>query len=216
MPDLQNHEPQQLTADQSQATVRFRHTVCSLIPVVVSSVRMTKQKIIRLLVLLLLPVLGLSQGKLKSITLFDGRIELLVPKRMSEMSDEMWALKYRSRERPPMVLTDDDGEVNLLASGTAQQAGEDQMAAFVDFQMDQLKKQRSDLFILDHGVKIVNGKNVGFFKFHSTAADQKVFNYYFFIIVEGKVVLFTFNCIDRLRDDWEDTADQIVASLKVK
>jgi len=170
----------------------------------------------RLLILLLLPVIGFSQGKLKSITLFDGRIELMVPKRMAEMSDEMWALKYRSRERPPMVLTDDDGEVNLLASGTRQSAIESQMTDFVDFQMDQLNKQRSDLAMLDHGVRTVNGKNVGFIKFFSTAADQKVFNYYFFIIVDGKVVFFTFNCIDKLRNDWEDTADQIVTSLKVK
>ncbi|HVV06552.1 MAG TPA: DcrB-related protein [Puia sp.] len=177
---------------------------------------MTKQNTIGLLVLLLLPLLGFSQGRLKSITLFEGKVELMVPKKMAEMSDEMWALKYRSRDRPAMVLTDDDGEVNLLASQTAQSAGESQMAAFVDFQMDQLKKQRSDLFILDHGVRTVNGKNVGFFKFHSTAADQKVFNYYFFIIVDGKIVLFTFNCIDRLRGQWEDTADQIVGSLKVK
>jgi len=177
---------------------------------------MVKQNTMRLLVLLLLPVLGFSQGKLKSISLFDGRVELMVPKRMAEMSDEMWALKYRSRERPAMVLTDDDGEVNLLASGTRQSASEDQMTAFVDFQMDQLKKQRSDLTILDSGVQTVNGKNVGFFKFLSTAADQKVFNYYFFIIVDDKVVFFTFNCIYRLRGDWEDTADRIVASLKVK
>ena len=170
----------------------------------------------RLLVLLILPILGFSQGKLKSISLFEGKVELMVPKKMAEMSDEMWALKYRSRERPAMVLTDDDGEVNLLASQTQQPAREDQMTAFLDFQMDQLKKQRSDLAMLDHGVKSVNGKNVGFFKFLSTAVDQKVFNYYFFIIVDGKVVLFTFNCIDKLRNDWEDTADQIVASLKVK
>lgn len=157
-----------------------------------------------------------SQGKLKSISLFDGRIELMVPKKMAEMSDEMWALKYRSRERPAMVLTDDDGEVNLLATGTRQTATEEQMIAFVDFQMEQLKKQRPDLDMLDHGLRTVAGKNVGFIKFLSTAADQKVFNYYFFIIVDGTVVLFTFNCIDRLRDRWEDTADQIVASLKVK
>jgi len=170
----------------------------------------------RLIILLLLPALGFSQGRLKSISLFDGRLELMVPKRVSDMSDEMWALKYRSRERPAMVLTDDDGEVNLLASGTRQSASEDQMTAFVDFQIDQLNKQRSDLFMLEHGVKTVNGKNVGFFKFHSTAADQKVFNYYFFIIVDGKVVFFTFNCIYRLQHDWEDTADRIVASLKVK
>ena len=213
MPDPQNHNYQHFTTRQSQNTVRFRHNRC---PLVVSSVRMIKQNTMRLLVLLLLPILGFSQGKLKNISLFEGKVELMVPKRMSEMSDEMWALKYRSRERPAMVLTDDDGEVNLLASETSQSATESQMTDFVDFQIDQLTKQRPDLFILDRGVRTVNGKNVGFFKFLSTAVDQKVFNYYFFIILDGKVVLFTFNCIDKLRNDWEYTADQIVASLKVK
>jgi hypothetical protein len=170
----------------------------------------------RLLLLLLFPIVGFSQGKLKNIALFDGKIELMVPEHMAEMSDEMWALKYRSRDRPAMVLTDDDGEVNLLASETAQSASENQMSAFVDFQMDQLKKQRPDLAMLDHGVRIVNGKNVGFFKFLSAATDQNVFNYYFFVIVDSKVVLFTFNCIQKLRKRWEDTADKMVASLKVK
>jgi hypothetical protein len=170
----------------------------------------------RLLLLLLLPALGFSQGKLTTISLFDGKVELMVPKKLSEMSDEMWALKYRSRERPPMVLTDADGEVNIIASETQQPANDSQMSAFVDFQLGQLRKQRPDLAILDHGVKTVNNRKVGYFKFLSQAEDQKVFNYYFFIIVDGKVVMFTFNCIEKLQNDWEPTADEIVASLKVK
>ena len=169
-----------------------------------------------LALLLLLPVLSFSQGKLTTISLFDGKVELMVPKKLSEMSDEMWALKYRSRERPPMVLTDAPGEVNIIALETKQPADESQMSAFVDFQLNQLKKQRQDLAVLDNGVKTVNGKKVGFFKFLSQASDQNVFNYYFFVIVEGKVLMFTFNCIEKLRKDWEPTADAIVASLKVK
>ena len=167
------------------------------------------------LLVLLLPMAGFSQ-KMTSISLFDGKVELMVPKKLAEMSDEMWALKYRSRERPPMVLTDVDGEVNIIATETQQPATEDQMDAFVDFQLGELKKQRPDLVILDKGVKTVNGKKVGFFKFLSQAEDQKVFNYYFFVIVSGKMVLFSFNCIEKLRNDWESKADEIAASLKVK
>jgi len=57
---------------------------------------------------------------------------------------------------------------------------------------------------------------VGYIKFLSQAVDQAVFNYYFFAVADGKVLFFTFNCIEKLRKDWEKEADEIVASVKTK
>ena len=128
----------------------------------------------------------------------------------------MWTLKYQKRTRPIMVLTDEDGEVNLIADMTQQPAVESQLASFKDFQIQQLKKSRPDLTILNEGVKTVNGKKVAFFKFVTQAIDQKVFNYYFFTLVDGKILLFTFNCIEKLQNKWESTADKIVGSLRTK
>jgi len=99
---------------------------------------------------------------------------------------------------------------------TRQPATEGDLAAYKDFQIAQLKKSRTDLQFLGDGVKTVNGKRLGYFKFVSQAIDQKVFNYYFFGIVNGKVLLFNFNCIEKLRAGWEKSAEEIVASLKLK
>ena len=85
-----------------------------------------------------------------------------------------------------------------------------------DFQFQQLKAKRPDLKLLNEGVKTVNGKKIAYFKFLSQAIDQKVFNYYFFSIVEGKIMLFTFNCIEKLQKKWEGTADNIAASLLIR
>ena len=130
------------------------------------------------------------------------------------MTDQMWTLKYQQRTRPVLVLSDEDGEVNLIADITQQPASESQLASFKDFQIQQLKSKRPDLELLADGVKTINGKKVGYFKFVTQAIDQKVFNYYFFTLVNGKILLFTFNCIEKLQKKWESTADQIVASLK--
>jgi hypothetical protein len=46
--------------------------------------------------------------------------------------------------------------------------------------------------------------------------DQTVFNYYFFTNVDGKVILFSFNCIEKLLPIWKETAGTIVSSLKIK
>jgi hypothetical protein len=169
----------------------------------------------RVLMLLMFPVYSIAQSKLDSISLLSGKVKILSPRALTNMSDEMWFLKYRNTPRPIMALSDEDGEVNLIANMTQQPATGNQLASYKDYQIEQLKKSRPDLVLLDDGVKTMNGKQVGYFKFETQAIDQKVFNYYFFTIVDGKILLFTFNCIQRLQKKWEGTADQIVASLKV-
>ena len=132
------------------------------------------------------------------------------------MSNEMWTAKYQRRTRPLLVLSDKDGEVNLLADMTQLAATESQIPVLKDAQLLQLKKSRSDMKVSDEGVKTINGKKVGYFKFLTQAVDQKVFNYYFFTVVDGKILLFSFNCIEKLQKKWEPTADKIVSSLITK
>jgi hypothetical protein len=171
----------------------------------------------KLVAFLFFPIFSFGQIKLEQkISLIDSKVELFAPKTLTKMSDEMWNFKYQKRARPILVLTDEDAEVNLIADLTKQLGTENQIAAFKDFQMVQLKKSRQDLEFLGDGVKTVNGKKVGYFKFLSQAIDQKVFNYYFFTIVDGKILLFTFNCIEKLRTTWESTADNIIATLKTE
>ncbi len=99
---------------------------------------------------------------------------------------------------------------------TQQPAKESQLVSFKDFQLQQLKSKRPDMTKLDDGVKIINGKKIAYFKFLTPAIDQKVFNYYFMTIVHGNILLFTFNCIEKLKKSWESTADNIAASVKTR
>jgi hypothetical protein len=168
----------------------------------------------KFLIVLLLPVFGFGQTKLDTVTFLSGKVKILAAKELKPMSDQMWTLKYQSRARPVLVLSDEDGEVNLIADMTKQPAVENQLSSFKDFQIQQLKNRRPDLELLSDGIKTINGKKVGYFKFVTQAIDQKVFNYYFFTLVNGKILLFTFNCIENLQKKWEATADQMVASLK--
>ena len=164
----------------------------------------------------MIPINSIGQTKLDTVSILDGKVKILAPKELSSMNDEMWNAKYPKQPRPTMVLSDEDGEVNLIADMTQQPATENQIAAFKDYQLQQLKTKRQDLNFLGDGVKTINGKKVGYFKFLSQALDQKVFNHYFFTIVDGKILLFTFNCIEKLKSKWESTADKIMASLLVR
>ena len=168
----------------------------------------------KFMLLLLLPLLGRFQNKLIKITLFENKVELMVPEMLGEMSSEMWNLKYQKQARPALVLTDGDAEINLIADLTQQFCLENKLIDYKDFRLEHLKKQRPDVEILADGVKMVNGKKIAWFKFISQAVDQKVFNYYSFIIVDGKILSLTFNCIKKIQKPWERKADEIIASLK--
>jgi hypothetical protein len=163
------------------------------------------------------PILSFGQPKLdRTISLLDNKVEIRVPNELSKMTDDMWTLKYHTMPRPELVLTDENGEINLLVDLTQQPATDNQLAEYKNFRISNLKKTRTDIKVLSDGVKIVNGKKIGYLKFLSQASDQKIINYYFFTVVNGKILFFTFNCIEKLQNIWEKTADQMLDSLKIK
>src|SRR5450432_3116096 len=87
----------------------------------------------KFIALLFLPLLSLGQTKLdKTISLLNGKVEILAPNELFNMSDEMWKLKYHNLPKPALVLTDENGEINLLVDLTQQPAVENQIAAYKD------------------------------------------------------------------------------------
>ncbi|MDB5222666.1 MAG: hypothetical protein JWN83_1333 [Chitinophagaceae bacterium] len=165
---------------------------------------------------LLFPSFCFSQANQNKITFLDDKVEIVVPTDLAKMTREVLALKYPGRKEPTLALSDENGEINLIGEYTQQQVTNSQIKAYTNFTMVSLKKNHPDLKVINTGIKTVNGKQIGFFKFISKAIDQNIFNYYFITIVDGKALVFTFNCIDRLRSTWEKNADGIVASLKVR
>lgn len=170
-----------------------------------------------LFILLLLPFFSQAQIKLVRRSLLNGKVEILVPDYFKQMSAEMIAVKYpNAGQHPDAVFTDANAEVNLVVSQTGQPIQPNQIGQYKDFMISTLKHARPDAIWLDNGVKTINGKQIGYFKMMTAAVDQKVFVYYFFTSLDGKVLLLTFNCTETLLPKWKATADAIMASLKVK
>ena len=171
----------------------------------------------KLILFFIIPILTVANTSNQTkIYLLDKKVELTTPAELTEMSAKDYKLKYESRPRPELALSDKRGEVSLTGRLTRQRANESQMAAYKDFQIAELKKAYPDLQLINGGVKMIHGKKVGYFKFISQAIDQKIFNYYFFTVVDGEVLLFNFNCIEKLRKDWENKSEQIVSSLIIR
>jgi len=170
-----------------------------------------------LLLFLIAPFFVCAQVKLEKKTFLDNKIELMVPSHFKPMSEQMMNAKYPNQaQRPSVILTDDAGEVNLVISQIPQPLKPEQVGAFKDYQVAALKRIHPGAKWGESGVKAINGKQVGYFKFTVDAVDQPVFNYYFFTDLDGKILLLSFNCIEKLLPKWKDAAETMVSSLKVK
>ena len=175
-----------------------------------------KQTLFKIITLLLFPVFSFTQTKPAKVSFLDDKVEVLVPSELTKMGDQVWTLKYHDLPKPVLALSDENGEINLLGDLTKQPATEAQLASYKDFRKANLKKSHPEAKVLEDSIKTINGKKVGYIKFISTASDQNIFNYYFFTIENGKILFFTFNCIENKRSTWEKAADEMVASLKIK
>ena len=170
-----------------------------------------------LIATLLINIAGFSQIVLENISLLDNKVTLLAPKGLTQMTEEMVAVKYPDHaNKPNWVLTDEEGKVNLAYSYTKTEIDDNGIPGFTDELITQLKANRKDIKFIDDGILLQDGKNIGYIKFISQAKDQKIFNYFFYINLDNRLLLFNFNCINKWRKKWETSADEIANSIRVK
>lgn len=165
----------------------------------------------------LLPTLMFAQEGLEKTKLLDNKIEMLVPKSFHVMTEAEYKIKYPNPKRKvSLILTDKDLEVNLVIDHLKQyDLADDQIEDFKNAQLTAIQKSHPEGKVIENGVKEVNGKKVGYFKIITQASDQKIFNYFIFTNLEEKVLLMTFNCIEKLKPTWEKSIDEMIASFKI-
>ncbi len=173
-------------------------------------------------IILVICILGFSlhcfsQIELLKISLLDNKVTLLAPKGFTKMTEEMLAIKYPAgANKPQWVLTDEDATVNLAYNYTSSTIDDNGIPSFTDQMLAVLKTNKKDIKFIDDGILLKDGKNIGYIKFISQARDQKVFNFLFYISVDDRLLLFSFNCIEKLRIKWELKADEMAASLRLQ
>lgn len=153
---------------------------------------------------------------LEKRTILDGKVEILIPKEFQLMSADMLDLKYKGANRPKVVFTDEDATVNIAFSLLPYDANPTQIEGFKDAIKNSYKNAFPDATWEADGIKIINGKNVGYIKLLTNSLDQKVYNSLFITDCEGKLLIGTFNCTENLLAEWKDTSEIIIESVKIK
>ena len=166
----------------------------------------------------LIPLLSMTIGKieLELKSLLSDKVELKIPKKFNIMPEELMKLKYPSERRPTLVYSNESGGINVALNLTQSKASQDLIEPYVENFVNTFKKMYPSAEWKGSGVKEINGQKVGYLKLITPAIDTKIYNVMFFTDMEGKLLLSTFNCTENSITEWEQTADEIMNSLKIK
>jgi len=173
--------------------------------------------VIETIVLLLFPFLLYAQNDLDKRNLLENKIEMLVPISFQKMTDAEYKIKYPNPKRKAsLILTDKEMEVNLVIDHMQQYPlSTDQIEEFKNMQLVAIQKSHPESKLLGNAMKDINGKKFGYFKVMTQAIDQKIFNYFVFTNLDEKILLMSFNCVEKLMPKWEKSIDKMFESFTI-
>jgi hypothetical protein len=157
----------------------------------------------------------ISRIDLEKKLLLNDRIELKIPKDFTVMSDEMLKIKYPNENRPKLVYTNETGGINVALSLTANPASQKTLPDLVEQFEKVFKNVYPSADWKGTGVDMVNEQKVGYIELVTPAMDTEIYNLIFFTDLDGKLVMFTFNCTKKDMSKWESTAKEIMNSLRI-
>lgn len=168
-------------------------------------------KIYTVLVLLsLLPVIAFCQSDTKEVILFNQQLKLQLPQNFVlqeritnnsivdniEYSDEKKTFSFI------ITMSDVDGTDNDIPSIT-------------DRAITSVKETYSSKSILDDGISLNDGYNVGYLKYQVEKGKDKGFHYVFYASPKDKIISFYFTTSINDKELWDKKIDAVVASIRL-
>jgi hypothetical protein len=121
--------------------------------------------------------------------------------------------KYPPGNKPSEVYTNAEVTVNIAFKKTEQHLTNANVFTEGKKLESQLVSGGKVQLVKSEQIKSGNN-NIHVFSFYSDAIDTKVYNIMFVFSVKGKMVVGSFNCTYVLQPKWQQTAYEIIRSIK--
>ncbi|MFX3633297.1 MAG: hypothetical protein ACE3L7_30550 [Candidatus Pristimantibacillus sp.] len=146
--------------------------------------------------------------------LLEDKIAVYMPKSFKLMTPSAAAIKYPSERRPGLIFTNDIGTINLAFNYTVNPLDESDIEPFRDAMVEMLKRMQPVLQWYEDGIKEIDGRSIGYCEFLTPAMNVNLYNLMFFVSLEDRALLCTFNCIEDEMVDWKKIAINIMDTFE--
>ncbi|MEM1323521.1 MAG: hypothetical protein AAGG75_24865 [Bacteroidota bacterium] len=146
----------------------------------------------------------------------DGKLTIKVPEGFRLMTAEEIEARYPSGNRPALVYTDESLSVNIAINHTQNPAAADQLPEFLSAFEGQFEQSGMvEKWIRKDMVK-VKGQDAVQLEMMTKAPNTEIYNMVTGTVLEERLLLVSFNCVERLKDIWRPVAVQVSESITTK
>lgn len=154
---------------------------------------------------------------LEKVTLFDGKVEILMPSGFTLMSDEVRKSKYPPSNLPDMVYIHNKSNVSISIGHTETPLTDSQVHEMVSRFKSMYEKNYQVIGWGGYQVATINGKQVGIIQplIKAVDSDTNNYSYAFFCELDGKLLAISLDCTEKQVKDWDPIGKAMVNSLRI-
>lgn len=183
-------------------------------------------KIFVILILLCLIFPTSAQPKL-SRTKVDQNISMKIPEGFLPMSQADLVNRYNAYRKPLAMYTSDDRQIDLgINENSSPWAGED-LEILRDFYRANISNLFTEVNFINDEITMIADRRFAVFEFTSKVSDEdqtfggmksaiSKYNYIMYTIRDNKVLLFNFSAPLRAKEAWQESAKEMMESVRVK
>lgn len=175
--------------------------------------------------ILVFPLISMAPAKLVKTKVADG-ITVSLPPNLYAMMPEDIAQRFPSVRAPLGAFTDQNRVVDFSVNVSATQWPDANQEMAQKFFKAALFNLYDKVDLIEEGIHTVRKKKYIFFEFESRInANRRLeggtepilkYTYIQYLVQPGRTLVFTFSCPRPLREEWQETAREVMKTIKVK
>lgn len=148
-------------------------------------------------------------------TYLDSKIIITMPEEWCDMAPDVVKTKYPYELRPPIILTDAATTINFTINHLEQALKIEELVTFKNTMRNFVDRMTKAQFV-EEG--IIQAENIGFtrswFDFTVMGIDDELYNLIFFISLNRRALLITFNCLNKDQERWKPIVFDMLKTLQ--
>lgn len=178
-----------------------------------------------ILLMVVVSLLASDKPKLSKIKV-NQDLTVYIPKTWRAMDNLDFTQRYPSVRAPLAAYTSEDRMVDFSVNISATQWPDADIEISQKFFKASVMNMFDRVEIIKEGIHEVNKKKFIFFEFKSRINGERReegnrepilrYTYIQYLVESGRTLVFSFNCPQRMQEDWQETARTMMSKIKVK
>lgn len=145
--------------------------------------------------------------------ILEGSIRVQLPESFTDMPSEYVKLKYPSEQRPPVIKSNEQGDINFTFNLLPVPVPKEHTPEFRD-QMQQVIKRYQPVNVFYETGEILTASGKAYwFDYKSHGIDEQLYNLVYFISTESQVLHGVFNCPMKEAQIWKRIVMEVIKSI---